>query len=112
MEPGETSRFKRWVDLGLPFREGPGCIHCVDVGYRGRTAVHELLAVGLEIRSLISSGASDSALAAAATEEYIPMWHDGLTKVEQGMTTLRELTRVVQPDTTDVSRHRSVRVAP
>jgi type IV pilus assembly protein PilB len=111
MDPAEEARFRPWVDLGIPFNEGAGCIHCMDVGYRGRTAVHELLAVGGEIKNLISAGASDAALGQAAGPEYVPLWHDGLQKIEDRTTTLRELTRVVQPDTGGRGKHHVLKVA-
>ena len=38
---------------GFDFREGAGCIECGGTGYRGRTAIHELLDLTDPIRELI-----------------------------------------------------------
>src|ERR1700721_1401138 len=35
------------------FREGPGCIECGGTGYRGRSAIHELLELDDEIREML-----------------------------------------------------------
>src|SRR5437868_7289146 len=40
-----------WRDF--PFREGGGCIECGGTGFRGRTAIHELLDLNDTIRELI-----------------------------------------------------------
>jgi len=40
-----------WRDF--EFREGQGCIECGGTGYRGRTAIHELLDLTDPIRELI-----------------------------------------------------------
>jgi type II secretory ATPase GspE/PulE/Tfp pilus assembly ATPase PilB-like protein len=40
-----------WRDF--EFREGAGCIECGGTGYRGRTAIHELLDLTDPIRELI-----------------------------------------------------------
>jgi len=38
---------------GFEFREGAGCMECGGTGYRGRTAIHELLDLTDPIRELI-----------------------------------------------------------
>src|SRR6202041_3269719 len=40
-----------WRDF--PFQEGAGCIECGGTGYRGRTAIHELLELNDPIREII-----------------------------------------------------------
>ncbi len=45
LEPAEWRGFK--------FREGPGCIECGGTGYRGRSAIHELLELDDEIREML-----------------------------------------------------------
>ena len=46
-----------WRDF--PFREGSGCIECGGTGFRGRTAIHELLDLNDTIRELIMEKRSD-----------------------------------------------------
>jgi type IV pilus assembly protein PilB len=90
----------RWLDEpGMPFRDGSGCPACLGSGYRGRTAVHEILAISPRVRGLIARGATAAELADAAREEgYRSLWADGLEKVRAGVTSLRELARVVGQD--------------
>ena len=40
-----------WRDVS--FKEGPGCIECGGTGYRGRSAIHELLELDDEIREML-----------------------------------------------------------
>ena len=86
-------------DLGegtVTLSRGRGCSHCRDTGYHGRTGIYEVLEVSDAIRGLISSGASDAAIRAAAVENGMrTIGEDGLKKVLAGKTTLEEVTRVV-----------------
>jgi type IV pilus assembly protein PilB len=86
-----------WLARGIEFHEGTGCRHCSDIGYRGRVGIYELLAVTPKLRSLIGGGAADEAIAAAAPESYVRLWDDGLAKIAERTTTLRELARIVEP---------------
>ncbi len=98
-EPTEEERrlFAPWLASGVPFVEGNGCRHCLGAGYKGRTGVHELIVVGGDVRTEIIAGSSDRGIAEAAGRSgYRPMWWDGLGKVRERSTTLRELARVVQ----------------
>lgn len=88
-----------WLEGGLPFLEGKGCRHCDGSGYRGRVGVHELLVLNKELSALITADASeDEILQRAEDNNYRRMWWDGVEKVIQKQTTLRELLRHIQPD--------------
>jgi type IV pilus assembly protein PilB len=94
--PGEEvlrKFFHDYKEVEAPvFYEGQGCPHCRKTGYRGRIAFHEMALITDEMRSLISSGASDAALAEAAKKVgYRPLRYDGLKKVLLGFTTVQEL---------------------
>lgn len=94
--PGEEvlrKFFHDYKEVEAPvFYEGQGCPHCRNTGYRGRIAFHEMALITDEMRSLISSGASDAALAEAAKKVgYRPLRYDGLKKVLLGFTTVQEL---------------------
>jgi type IV pilus assembly protein PilB len=86
-------------DLGegtVTLSRGRGCAHCRETGYHGRTGIYEVLEVTDAIRTLISQGASDAAVRAAAVENGMrTIGEDGLKKVLAGRTTLEEVTRVV-----------------
>ena len=74
-----------------------GCEHCRQSGYRGRTGIHELLALDEPMRRAIIEGRDANALnAIAAQGGMLSLYEDGLRKVAAGVTTLDELARVTQ----------------
>jgi general secretion pathway protein E len=78
------------------FYKGQGCIFCTDTGYRGRTGVFEVLAIGDTVRRLLMKGAGGDEIAAQALAGgMLPMRRDGMLKVQQGITTPREVMRSV-----------------
>ncbi len=96
--PDERELLGPWLEAGVPFRDGTGCRHCLGTGYHGRTGIHELLVVSPQVRALLARGAGEQELAAAAAAGgYRRLWHDGLDKVREGVTSLRELARVAAP---------------
>lgn len=75
---------------------GQGCQACNNTGYKGRTAVAEVLVVNDEMRRLIQKGASTYELdKAARANEMISMFQDGLYKVLNGETTIEEILSTV-----------------
>ncbi|MFN4223685.1 MAG: GspE/PulE family protein [Fervidobacterium nodosum] len=75
---------------------GQGCDKCNNTGYKGRTAVAEVLIVNDEIRRLIQKEASTFELDKAARKNgMISMFQDGLYKVLSGETTIAEILSVV-----------------
>ncbi len=92
-----------FLDEGLgkvPFFRGKGCSECGETGFRGRVALHELVVITDEIRSMISESASMLDLARAARRGgYRPMRYDGLKKVLLGLTTIEEVERITVEET-------------
>jgi type IV pilus assembly protein PilB len=79
----------------VPFYEGPGCLECSGSGYRGRSAISELLDLSDRIREMIISRRPTSEIKRAAREEGMSFLREsGLRKVRAGMTTLREINKV------------------
>ncbi|MDD4615832.1 MAG: GspE/PulE family protein [Alphaproteobacteria bacterium] len=76
---------------------GPtGCPHCNGTGYKGRSAVVEILNVTQEIDELIARDAPQAALRAQAKAQgFRPMGADGIAKVLRQETSLEELRRNV-----------------
>lgn len=73
-----------------------GCPSCLGTGYRGRSAIFELLLVDNAIREAIASGCSAVALLALALRRgFQPMLKHGVTRVLAGETTFEELRRVL-----------------
>ena len=82
---------------GKKVYRGKGCPACAGTGYRGRTAIYEILRVSETIRQLIMKKADSSTVARKALEEGMKGLHeDGVGKVLAGITTLEEIVRVTQ----------------
>lgn len=76
--------------------DGRGCPGCFGTGFRGRTAVFELLQICDELRELIGSAATTSELRAAARAGGMRTLADeGRALVSRGVTTQLELRRVL-----------------
>src|SRR6185437_2964242 len=79
----------------VDFMEGPGCFECGGTGFRGRTAIHELLDLSDRIRELILDRRPSSEIRRAAKEDGMSSLREsGLRKVRAGLTTLREVNKV------------------
>jgi len=91
----EISVFKEHgISLTTAFK-GSGCPKCSDTGYSGRTVIGEILIIDDEIRELIYSAASVTALKAAAVKKGMrPLKEDAVRKAAAGITTLDEVLRV------------------
>ncbi|MBZ5652062.1 MAG: GspE/PulE family protein [Acidobacteriia bacterium] len=87
LDPGQWSQ--------VPFYEGQGCIECAGTGFRGRTAIHELLDLSDRIREMILVKKPTSEIRRAAREEGMRFLRESaLDKVRLGMTTLKEINKV------------------
>jgi type IV pilus assembly protein PilB len=84
---------KEWQ--GFEFREGIGCMECGGTGYRGRTAIHELLDLTDPIRELILAKKPTSEVRKAAQREGMSFLRESaLDRVRRGLTTLKEINKV------------------
>jgi type II secretion system protein E len=81
------------------FLKGIGCEECRQLGYQGRTGIHELLVVGEAIRPLVMNRAPASNIAQAAKNQGMrTLREDGWRKVKAGVTTVEEVLRVTQTE--------------
>ncbi|HEX8248319.1 MAG TPA: type IV-A pilus assembly ATPase PilB, partial [Pyrinomonadaceae bacterium] len=72
-----------------------GCDACNHTGYRGRTAIHELLDMSDTIREMIVERRPGSEIRRRAEKEGLASLRDSaLKKVYAGQTTLYEINRV------------------
>ena len=84
---------KEWASF--KFYEGEGCIECGGTGYKGRTAIHELLDLTDRIRELILEKKPTSEIRKAAREDGMRFLREAaLSKVRSGTTTLKEINKV------------------
>jgi type IV pilus assembly protein PilB len=82
-----------WCDLEL--MEGAGCFECGGTGYRGRTAIHELLDLSDRIRELILDRRPTSEIKRLAREEGMTFLRESaVDKARRGITTLKEINKV------------------
>lgn len=80
---------------GQPFYEGKGCFECGGTGFRGRTAIHELLDLSERIRELILDKRPTSEIRRMARDEGMTFLRESaVEKVRLGETTLREINKV------------------
>jgi len=80
---------------GFKFREGTGCIECAGTGYRGRSAIHELLELDDEIREMLLAKKPGSEIRKKARDKGMKFLRDSaLDRVRQGITTLKEINKV------------------
>ena len=83
------------------FYEGEGCIECAGTGYKGRTAIHELLDLTDNIREMILEKKPTSEVRKAAQNEGMRFLRESaLDKVRAGITTLKEINKVTFIETT------------
>jgi type IV pilus assembly protein PilB len=77
------------------FYEGVGCIECGGTGYKGRTAICELLDLSDRIREMILDRKPTSEIKKAAREEGMRFLRESaVERVMQGVSTLREINKV------------------
>ena len=93
LDPAEWAR--------VPFYEGEGCFECAGTGFRGRTAIHELLDLSDKIREMILEKRPTSEIRREAHAEGMHFLRESaLDKVKAGTTTLKEINKVTFIETT------------
>ena len=95
------------IDLGVPEDQakpitsytGRGCQNCGNTGFRGRTALYEVMTMTDELRELILSGASSTELKRQAMADGMKtLRQSGVEKIVEGLTTVEEVMRVSMAD--------------
>ncbi|MFH1441623.1 MAG: ATPase, T2SS/T4P/T4SS family [Candidatus Omnitrophota bacterium] len=82
---------------GMKIYYGKGCDNCKSIGYKGRTAIYEVLLVDEHIQELILNKASAAQIKRKAKElGFITLRDAGIEKVRQGITTPEEIFRVAE----------------
>ena len=87
LDPAEYSKYT--------YYEGRGCIDCNGTGFRGRTAIAELLDMSDKIREMILDKRPGAEIKKQAKEEGMSFLREAaILKVIEGKTTLREINKV------------------
>jgi general secretion pathway protein E len=86
-------------DLRGPIYRPAGCRACRNTGYRGRTAIQELMVMDDDVRSLVMQKADASMIRRSCTSKGMKLLRqDGADRIIAGQTTIEELLRVTQED--------------
>ncbi len=73
-----------------------GCSSCNGAGYKGRTAVHEIMEIDEDLRKLIiKGGTADDIRDLAIQKGMRTLYQSGLLKVKKGITSIEEVNRVL-----------------
>ncbi len=91
----------RPVDVtGQIYRAGAnGCKACRATGYRGRTAIHEVMLMDDEVRVLVMKNADAATIRKACTSRGMRLLRqDGAARIVSGVTTIEELLTVTQEE--------------
>ncbi|MCL2102668.1 MAG: type IV-A pilus assembly ATPase PilB [Syntrophorhabdaceae bacterium] len=79
--------------------KGKGCDECNGTGFRGRVALYEILTIKEEIKELVLRGGSALDIKKEAIRLGMKtLRQSGLSKLEEGVTTLEEVLRVTAAD--------------
>ena len=80
-----------------PIYEAVGCDECRGTGYKGRSAIFEIMPITDEVRPLVVANATASSIKQAALNAGMKtLRQDGWDKVLQGVTTVDEIIRVTE----------------
>ncbi|MEL7638869.1 MAG: type II secretion system ATPase GspE [Solidesulfovibrio sp.] len=80
--------------IGRPINRAVGCPQCMHTGFRGRTAIHEVLVVDEDMAEAILHGTDAGRIRAKAVDSgMITLRGDGLAKILSGVTTVDEVVR-------------------
>jgi len=79
----------------VTLHKGMGCNLCSHTGYRGRTAIYEIMPITRKIRDLIDSGASNEKIKDSALEDGMTTLNKSCMElVIEGVTTIDELLKL------------------
>lgn len=83
------------IDRSITIYDAVGCDKCNHTGYRGRTAIHEILLCTPEMTAIIARNAKTDEIAACAKQNGTKLLRDNVSDlVQAGETTMDELIRV------------------
>ena len=79
----------------IPVFEAQGCPECNNTGYRGRTAIHEIIQCTAGISTIIARNGSKEEIEDKAKENGTKLLRDNVSElVQKGVTSIDELVRV------------------
>ncbi len=83
---------KLGLDRSVKIYAGQGCRNCDGTGYKGRTAIFEILSISKDIKNAISKGAGYVELKDMALKEgLVTLREAAIKKLKEGVTTVEEV---------------------
>jgi len=83
-------------EIPIQFYRGAGCSMCNNTGFKGRTAIEEVMVMGPKLRELIQSSATvDTLREAAMAMGMTTLGYSGIKKIEGGVTAIEEVLKAV-----------------
>lgn len=87
------------LDQSYKIKDAEGCVKCRFTGYKGRTAIVEIMPVNAKLRSLISSGASTEEIRNnAVMDGMMTLRESAIRKLADGVTTFDEIVKALYYD--------------
>ncbi len=84
---------------GMKVRQGRGCTHCSNTGYKGRVALYEVMVMKDELKEFVLNGASTAELKREAIRLGMQTLRmSAIHKIKEGVTTIEEAVRVTASD--------------
>ncbi len=84
------------IPRGFTLYKGEGCKNCDQTGYKGRIGIFEVMTLTEEVRKLVVEKSSSEKIQQVAIQEGMTgMLDDGLQKIISGLTTIDEISRVL-----------------
>ncbi len=94
MSTEEESKLMK-IDLSVPVYEACGCPECNNTGYRGRTAIHEIIHCTSGISTIVARNGSKEEIEEQARKNGTKLLRDNVSElVQKGVTSMDELVRV------------------
>ncbi len=79
------------------FKRAAGCSECRLTGYRGRSAIHELMVITEDLKGLILTGSDANNIRKIAVKQGMKsLRHSAIEKLLEGKTSLEEIVRMTQ----------------
>jgi type IV pilus assembly protein PilB len=93
----------------LTFYSARGCLECNNTGYKGRTAISEIMLVNSDIRDAILNRLPTAQIRAISrnNSNFVALREDGFYKATKGITSLEEVLRVSSYNDSDSLVQRS-----
>ena len=89
---------------GITFYKAVGCEECNNTGYKGRTAIFEVMEMTNEIANLTMERVDMAVIRKQALKDGMTLLvTDGLRKIKQGITTIAEVARVAAVEDEEIT---------